>query len=92
MKIAVNTCFGGFCLDDQIAKKYGLDKYEVSRTDPKLIELIESGIDVSPKSSYRKHPSIALITIPDEATDYRIFDYDGLESIIYVLDGKMYNA
>lgn len=35
---------------------------------------------------------LCVVEIPDGVTDYRINDYDGLESILYVLDGKIYEA
>lgn len=88
MKIAVNCCYGGFSLSDEIAKKYNLDKYNVSRTNECLIKLIESGVAVDG----RKASNIRVRSIPDTATDWQIMDYDGLETIIYVVNGKIHYA
>ena len=30
-----------------------------------------------------------VVDIPDESTDYLITDYDGIETLYYVLDGKI---
>ena len=35
---------------------------------------------------------LVVVEIPDGATDWDIYEYDGLETIIYVLNGKIYYA
>ena len=91
MKVVINVNFGGFRLKKDIAKKYGWDGWDVNRTDQKLIELIESGINVSADEyEDEDYSPIQVVNIPDEATDWKIIEYDGAEEIIYVLDGKMY--
>lgn len=91
MKIAINYSYGGFDLKESIIKKYGFDPdiaYNyISRTDLKLIELIESGVDVADESC-----KIKIVSIPDKATDWTIIEYDGAEDVIYVLDGKIHWA
>lgn len=84
MKIVINAKFGGFSINNEIAKKYGFDKYDESRTNPKLIELIESGVNCDGECAL-----LVVEEIPDDATDYIIEDYDGVESIIYVINGKI---
>ena len=97
MKVAINVNFGGFRLKKDIAKKYGWDEWDVDRTDQKLIELIESGINVSAdepqlddEDEDGDYRAIQVVNVPDEATDWKIIEYDGAEEIIYVLDGKMH--
>lgn len=85
MKIVINTDFGGFGINYEIAKKYGLYKCDDIHTNEKLIELIESGIDCNDECS-----KLSVVEIPDEATDYYIEEYDGAESVLYVLDGKIH--
>lgn len=87
MKVVINDCFGGFSINREIAKQHFNDKwYTIERTNPTLIDLIESGINCSGLYSELK-----VVEIPETATDWRIFDYDGLEYIIYVVDGKIYS-
>ena len=31
------------------------------------------------------------IILPDNVTDYIVFDYDGYETLYYVINGKLYN-
>ena len=88
MKIVLNKCYGGFGLDDELAEKYELDEWSVDRTDEKLIELVEKyGEDAE-----GAHAKLKVVEIPDEATDWEIDEYDGYESVIYVVDGKIYHA
>jgi len=88
MKIVLNKCYGGFGLDDELAEKYKLDEWSVDRTDEKLIELVEKyGEDAG-----GSHSELEIVEIPDEATDWEIDEYDGFESVIYVVDGKIYHA
>lgn len=43
MKIVINSCYGGFSLSDEMLKKLGTNEaYAHNRTDPKLIELVET--------------------------------------------------
>lgn len=84
MKLVINTCFGGFGINPSIAGKYGFDEYSESRTNKKLIELIEHGVDCNGSCSELK-----VVDIPDEATDYKIIDYDGSEDVLYVINGKI---
>lgn len=87
MKIVINKCFGGFSVNDNIVKTLNLEsRYDLEddRTNAKLIELIESGVNVNGEFS-----DLVVIEIPDDATDYIIEEYDGYESILYVLDGKI---
>lgn len=94
MKLVINTCYGGFKIKREIITKYGFDKrclidynYENElRTDKKLIELIESGIDCNGMCS-----KLAVVEIPNEATDYYIEECDGAENVLYVLNGKIHS-
>ena len=85
MKIVINTCFGGFSIKKSIADEYGFSTYRESRTNKKLIELIESGIDCDGAYAH-----LSVKEIPDDATDYYIIENDGAEEIMYVVNGKIH--
>ena len=105
MKIVINECFGWFSIayNPDIFKALNIDnEYEdVSRTDPVLIDLVEKEMDANPRKTgfplfneYKKTVSglcarLKVVEIPDEATDWEIDEYDGSESIICVVDGKI---
>lgn len=86
MKLIINSCFGCFAVNVNILKKYGIQtsNEEDLRTNKKLIELIESGVYCN--TNYSK---LRIVDIPSEATDYYIENYDGVETVLYVLDGKI---
>ena len=89
MKMIINVCFGGFGIRDEVMERLGLTSQdsEETRTNPNLIALIESGEDVSDEFAELK-----VVTLPDDCTDYYIDEYDGNESIIYVVNGKLHWA
>ena len=82
MKIVINANFGGYGCD--VSEQYEdlVDRYEGDRTNPELVAFVEN------------HPGdcgdLAGMTIPDNATDWDIQDYDGNEDLIYVVDGKIH--
>ena len=74
--------FGLFALPEEFADKHDLNVFDdIRRDDPELIDYV------------RTHDTdLTLVEIPDYATDWEITEYDGCESIIYVLDGKLYHG
>lgn len=90
MKLVVNKCFGGFSLSDEAAKELGVnDVYSIiNRCDEHLIEMVEENADrVSGSCS-----KLRVVEIPDEATDWELNDYDGRETITYVVDGRLHHV
>ena len=89
MKIVINDCFGGFELSNEALQTLGVKRSaQVARTDSRLIKMVEEDADnVNASCS-----NLAIVEIPDESTDWMIQDYDGTETVFYVLDGKIYQA
>lgn len=86
MKVVINSCFGGFSLPDAFCKKYHCSTYgDIDRTDPRLIQFVEE----NPDRTRFNCASLRIVEIPDCATDWQINEYDGAESIIAVIDGKI---
>ena len=86
MKLVINKDYGGF--------GYGLaDEYddfvrgfsdEEQRANSELVAFVESHPD--------ECGDLAVVEIPDTATDWEIDEYDGWESVTYVVDGKLNHA
>jgi hypothetical protein len=91
MKIVLNRCYGGFALSKEQALAYGIDEselyesmsgngtyydYDMDRTDPKLVEVVEMDLPNSWASN------LQVVEIPDNSF-YRIEEHDGNEYIIY---------
>lgn len=87
MKVVINRCFGGFGVSDAVLARIG-QKYdwELDRSDPALIAAIE---EVGLEASASRFAELEIVEVPDSATDWRIDDYDGMESITCVVDGKL---
>lgn len=87
MKIVLNRCFGGFSLSNFAVNYLGLSSsYEqIPRTDPKLVKLVEKDA----KKASGPMARLRVVEIPENCTDWEINDYDGSESLICVIDGKL---
>ena len=89
MKIVINECFGGFSVSDFVAKVLGIEScYEVSRTDERLITLIE---ELGSEKCSGSCACLSVVEIPENTTDWEISEYDGAETLIYVVDGKLHH-
>lgn len=76
------------------------DKSNEIRTHPDLISYVEEHADKNGRCTiseiHNGHlidmTDLAVIEIPDESTDFIVTEYDGLETVYYVLGGKLYEA
>ena len=83
MKIVINGDFGGFGYG--VAEEYEdfVNQLVGERNDPSLVAFVENHPD--------KCGDLCIVVIPDDATDWEIAEYDGNESVIYVVNGKIYH-
>jgi len=88
MKVIINTCFGGYGIDEELAHSLGYAPYDwATRTDPRVIAAVEADADAAARDDCSE---LEVAEIPDTATDWDIQDYDGCETLIYVVDGKIH--
>lgn len=94
MEIVINRCYGGFSLSKSACERLGFDyPYSHSyydkelRSNPRLVECVRV-LGHFASGSYAK---LAIVEIPSDVTDWEINDYDGAESITYVLNGKLHH-
>jgi len=89
MTIITNQCYGGFHLPQDFCDQYGLMRYSrIDRTDPRLIQYVrDHGGEVEDDSA-----DLVAVEIPDSCTDWELTEYDGMESITYVVGGKLFHA
>ena len=77
MKVVINSCYGGFGLSKEAYKFLGLEWGEyVSRTDPKLIECVET-LGTKANGFFA---NLRVIEIPDDVK-WEITEYDGCEQV-----------
>lgn len=90
MKIVVTRVYGEFR-----NPTISLDPFEVKspfrydrsiRCDPILVKVVENY-----RSNNNELPSLMVVDIPDESTDWIITDYNGVETVHYVVDGKIHS-
>ena len=87
MEIVINNCYGGFSVSEEAVKFFDMtsEYADIDRQDPRLIKKVKE----NPKWVSGKFAYLKVVDIPDEATDWYIDEYDGLECIMYVLNGKI---
>lgn len=100
MKVVLNMNFGGFIIPDDVYDRLGIDyrselatdivwRRGKSRSDPKVVEAFEESNNYW-KERGEPLDDIVIAVIPDESTDFLITEYDGMETLYYVLDGKIH--
>lgn len=90
MKVVVNDSWGGFGISNFALEKLGIKTpFKVERTDERLISLIE---EFGSEKISDDFADLQIVEIPDDATDWRIENYDGCETVWYVQNGKMFCA
>lgn len=89
MKLVINSCYGGFGLSDKALQMLGIeDEYDLERNDPKLVEVVEAlGEEANGECA-----ELEVVELPEDTTDYSIEEYDGSETVIYVVNGKLHWA
>lgn len=89
MKIVVNGTYGGFHYPTKFCERYSLERYDwMDYTDDdeyRFHDILIDWVEKNPRDS----EGLRVIDIPDNATDWQVNEYDGLESIICVIDGKI---
>ena len=93
MELVINCSFGGYSLSEKAMEMLGAESpYDYDeqsrRSNSKLIEVVET----LGEEANGEHAYLEVIDIPDESTDYLIREYDGYETVYYVLDGKIHIA
>lgn len=95
MKLVLNKRFGGFSLSEEACKKLfalGVKEFEddyweeIDRNNEHLIAIVEHDAE----SANGGCAELEIVEIPDSATDWRIDEYDGWETVTYVVDGKLH--
>lgn len=102
MKILLNGCYGGFGLSDKVFERLPRKTVEFIednawrestkrklRTDDNILKTIYA---VGLENASSDYADIYIANIPDNATDWMIEEYDGVEILYYVADGKIHRV
>lgn len=93
MKLVVDYSLEGFGLSKAALACLGLNgtdflfaDWDAVRTDSRLLAFIEeNGLE----AAAGKRGRLAVVDIPNEATDWRVVPNPYRETVLYVLDGKI---
>ena len=91
MEIILNKCYGGLSFSQEALERAGFnwenDRYNDDlRHSLRMIDVVREMGDAA--GEYYSKP--VVITIPEEATDYKLMSQDGFETILYVVNGKIH--
>ena len=92
MLCVLNKCYGGWSLSDWAVEQLGIEDRYACLDDAQLDNLIQLIDEAGSKKCSGSSAKLKVVEIPDNCTDYEISDYDGVETITYVVDGKLYHA
>lgn len=83
MTLVLNKDYGGFSIPKGFIEIHPEYKpwSDIDRNDPDLIAYVRDHEDDC--------GDLELIEIPDNNTDYHIDEYDGFESVVFVVNGKL---
>jgi len=86
MELVINTCFGGFGLSKKAHAWLGTNDTP-DREDPRLVECVRT----LGEEANGEFAELEVVELPGGVTDWEVEEYDGAESVIYVLDGKIHH-
>ena len=94
MTFVLNKRYGGFSLSRFAADQLGLKSvYDFDGSDLLMVDALASLIaEYGSEKCSGSCAKLKVVNIPDNCTDYEVNEYDGVESITYVVDGKLYHA
>ena len=92
MTYVLNKCFGGFSLSKFACTQLGVDSAYPELTSEQIGQLAELINQYGSEKCSGAFAKLVVVTIPDNFTDIEWDDYDGIERITYVVDGKIYHA
>lgn len=94
-EILVNKKYGGFGfskeMKEELGKRLGekIDWDDDYATNPEAVALVK---ERGSKWASGRFAKLEIVEIPDEATDWCLEENDGLEQIVYVVNGKLHWA
>ena len=92
MIYVLNKCWGGFSLSQFAMEQLGVDDAYADLTSEQIGKLVNLINEHGSEKCSGSHAKLVVVEIPNNYTDIEWDDYDGIERITYVVDGKIYHA
>lgn len=92
MTYVLNKCWGGFSLSPFAVEALGVEDAYADLTSEQIGKLVDLINEYGSEKCSGSSAKLVVVTIPDNYTDIEWDDYDGIERITYVVDGKIHHA
>lgn len=92
MVYVLNKCYGGFSLSHFAMENLGVKDRYASLTAEQIVELADLIEEHGAEACSGPFAKLKVVEIPDDCTDWELEEFDGIERITYVLDGKLYHV
>ena len=92
MKVIINNCFGGFSISDELERRLNLEGVWYDEDDIRTNPVAIAAVEENSNKASGCCANLRVVEVPDEATDYMVTEYDGAETLYYVLDGKIHSC
>lgn len=91
MRFLLNKKYGTFCISDFAKGKLCCDTNYPDDHDEHLREdLMDLIVIYGSEKISGKNAKLKIVEVPDDITDWTTINYDGCETLIYVLNGELY--
>lgn len=92
MVFVLNKCYGGFSLSPFAVERLGVDSAYADLDSLQIDALAALIAEYSSEKCSGSFAKLKVVEVPDTVTDWIVQEYDGIEVLIYVLDGKIHQA
>lgn len=92
MVFVLNKCYGGFSLSPFAVERLGVSDPYADLDSLQIDALAALIAEYGSEKCSGSHAKLKVVEVPDTITDWMVQDYDGIESLTYVLDGKLKHA
>lgn len=92
MFFILNKCYGGFSLSPFAMERLGISDPYACLTPLQVDALAALIAEFGSERCSGSNAKLKVVEVPDTITDWTIDEYDGIEVLTYVLDGKIHRA
>lgn len=92
MVFVLNKCYGGFSLSPFAVERLGVDSAYADLDSLQIDALAALIAEYGSEKCSGSFAKLKVVEVPDTVTDWIVQEYDGIEVLIYVLDGKIHQA
>ena len=92
MVFVLNKCYGGFSLSPFAVERLGVSDPYADLDSLQIDALAALIAEYGSEKCSGSFAKLKVVEVPDTITDWIVQEYDGIEVLIYVLDGKIYQA